>query len=503
MKSRQKKNLNEIQALDLDQSLDAIKIYFLNDNPTLPKLKDFIAEKIADLTPYQYYHLIAWLLDNINDEMLLYNLDVIFDYSELDSKNYPDQDEWSVPASNEPIDHTILPDRFNDDCRSFFRKHHDGTIKFVLDDLSSMNVIDRVIKLYTGRDSISEPRIDLKRLFDLFSKDDRLNFTIPTFPKLERVPFYGLALDSFSGYEYEPHHLYKEMTHEIRREARNIKNLFAKKGSKELGHLFMDNSIILLPILFDFEVWKRLVLDLLQNKSIFHIAKTKIHLYINELTKLLREEFFSNITVERRSYLVRREESEIPFLKTYSPPKIHYSEYLSWLEKLDKTNIVKPALEKSLEKEPNNQIIISRQGSQRKLLDAMTDFFEHLKLKIDNDQERALESFIYRNFAFEPDDDTDFTKRTVSNYGFKPIDFIPPKHAKDFTKLLLYLSDKEYLLSNKTNIIKTLDEEIHGSGSKRDGFSYSSLIRIPNKEHHLFPDNEIRRRVRSILRIDD
>jgi alpha-amylase/alpha-mannosidase (GH57 family) len=170
---------------------------------------------------------------------------------------------------------------------------------------------------------------------------------------------------------------------------------------------------------------------------------------------------------------------------------------------LDKTNIVKPALEKSLEKEPNNQIIISRQGSQRKLLDAMTDFFEHLKLKIDNDQERALESFIYRNFAFEPDDDTDFTKRTVSNYGFKPIDFIPPKHAKDFTKLLLYLSDKEYLLSNKTNIIKTLDEEIHGSGSKRDGFSYSSLIRIPNKEHHLFPDNEIRRRVRSILRIDD
>ena len=366
-----------------------------------------------------------------------------------------------------------------------------------------MNVIDRVIKLYTGRDSISEPRIDLKRLFDLFSKDDRLNFTIPTFPKLERVPFYGLALDSFSGYEYEPHHLYKEMTHEIRREARNIKNLFAKKGSKELGHLFMDNSIILLPILFDFEVWKRLVLDLLQNKSIFHIAKTKIHLYINELTKLLREEFFSNITVERRSYLVRREESEIPFLKTYSPPKIHYSEYLSWLEKLDKTNIVKPALEKSLEKEPNNQIIISRQGSQRKLLDAMTDFFEHLKLKIDNDQERALESFIYRNFAFEPDDDTDFTKRTVSNYGFKPIDFIPPKHAKDFTKLLLYLSDKEYLLSNKTNIIKTLDEEIHGSGSKRDGFSYSSLIRIPNKEHHLFPDNEIRRRVRSILRIDD
>ena len=147
MKSRQKKNLNEIQALDLDQSLDAIKIYFLNDNPTLPKLKDFIAEKIADLTPYQYYHLIAWLLDNINDEMLLYNLDVIFDYSELDSKNYPDQDEWSVPASNEPIDHTILPDRFNDDCRSFFRKHHDGTNKFDLDDLSSMNFNDRLINL--------------------------------------------------------------------------------------------------------------------------------------------------------------------------------------------------------------------------------------------------------------------------------------------------------------------------------------------------------------------
>ena len=87
-----RKNIpSAIQSLNLLQSLDVIKVYFLNDNPILPKLKEFIAENFTDLSPYQYYHLISWLLDNINDEMLLYNLDVIFNFSELDEKNYTNQ----------------------------------------------------------------------------------------------------------------------------------------------------------------------------------------------------------------------------------------------------------------------------------------------------------------------------------------------------------------------------------------------------------------------------
>jgi len=503
MENHRKNTPCAIQALNVEQSLEVIKIYFLNDNPTLPKLKEFITEKIADLSPFQYYHLISWLLENVNDEMLLYNLDVIFDFSKLDEKNYPDQDEWSVPASHEPIDHTILPERFNDDCRSFFRMHYGGTIQFVLHDLHSMNLLDQVIELYRCRELISEPKIDLERLFELMSKDERLNFTIPTFPTLERVPFYGLALDFLLGYRHESHRLYKEMTYEIRQKGNRLKSLFDKKGSKELGYLFMDNTILLLPILFDFEVWKRLVLDLMRDENIFQIAQTKLHSHVNELTRLLGDEYFSNITIKRKSYVINNTKDGIPFLKTYAPPKIHYSEYSTWLLGLEKNTNSKSISKNIPEKEPSNQIIISKQGSQRKLLSAMTDFFEHLKLKIDDSQERALESFVYRNFAFEHDDAIDYTKRTVSNYGYKPIDFIPRKHAKDFAKLFLYLSDKEYLLSNKTNIIKTLDEEIHNKEGKNDGFSYSSLIRISSDEHHLFPNNEIRKRVRSILKIDD
>ncbi|WP_273565830.1 hypothetical protein [Maribacter halichondriae] len=125
-----------------------------------------------------------------------------------------------------------------------------------------------------------------------------------------------------------------------------------------------------------------------------------------------------------------------------------------------------------------------------------------MKLKIDDDRSRAIESFVYRNFKYEYDENIDFSKRTVNNFGYKPLDFIPAKQAKNFAKLLLYLSDKKYLLSNKTQIIRTLDEDIHEKNGK-DGFSYSSLIRIPSDEHHLFPDKVIRRRIRSILKIDD
>jgi len=492
-----------IQALNLDQSLDVIKIYFLNDNPTLPKLKEFISEKIADLSPYQYYHLISWLLENIGDEMLLYNLDVIFDFSKLDEKNYKGEQVFSPPISYEPFDYTVTPERFNDDCYPFFRLRF-GTMKYVLDDLDSIDLVNRVIQLWKSKDLISEQNIKSNRLFELMSQDDRLNFQVQTFPEFEYVPFYGLALDFIKRHwRSEVRDLRHAISDEIRREAKQIKGLFEKKGSKELGYLFMDNTILLLPILFDFEVWKRLVLDLMQDRNIFHIAQTKIHSHINELSRLLGDEYFSNITIKGRSYFINNTKDGIPFLKTYSPPKIHYSEYLIWLLSLEKNTSAKSISKSVPEKEPSNQLIISKQGSQKRLLKSLTDFFEHLKLKINDNQERALESFIYRNFAFEHDDAIDYTARTVSNFGYKPIDFIPRKHAKDFAKLFLYLSDKDYLLSNKTNIIKTLDEEIHRKEGKNDGFSYSSLIRIPSDEHHLFPNNEIRKRVRSILKIDD
>lgn len=503
MESHRKNTLCAIQALNLDQSLDVIKVYFLNDNPTLPKLKDFIAEKISDLSPYQYYHLLSWLLENMNDEMIQYHLDMIFDFSSLDSKNYKDQKEWSVPASDEPLDYSILPERFDDDCYSFFRMRL-VTMKYVLDELNSIDLINRVIRLCQSKDAIYEHHVNFDRLFDLMSKDDRMGFPVESFPEIEQIPFYGHALNFIrTRVENENRNLELAITNEIHKEGNNIKSLFTHKNSKELPHVFMDNTILLLPVLMDFVEWKNLVLSLLSNKGIFELVKTKMDLQVNELRRLLNADFFSNLTKEEKSSLAKDEETGVLYLKTYSLPKTHYLLYSSWLQNLDKKDIPASRSSDANDEVPKNQIILSKHGSQKQLKKALADFFEHLKLKIDEKQERALESFIYRNFAFEHDDTVNYAKRTVSNFGYIPIDFIPAKHAKDFAKLFLYLSDKEYLLSNKTNIIKTLDEEIHRKEGKNDGFSYSSLIRIPNDEHHLFPNNEIRQRVRSILKIDD
>ena len=423
--------------------------------------------------------------------------------SNLDSKNYKDQKEWSVPVSDETIDYSILPERFDEDCYSFFRLSHE-TMKYVLDELNSIDHINRVIHLCQSRDVIYEHHVNFDRLFDLISKDDRLGFPVASFPEREQIPFYGHALNFIrTRVESGNRNLKLAITNEIHKEGNNIKSLFTQKNNTELSHAFMDSTILLLPILMDFVEWKNLALSLLSNKAIFQLVKTKMDLQVNELRRLLNVEFFSNLTKEEKSSLVKDEETGVLYLKTYSLPKTHYLLYLDWLQNLDKKDIPASIAAGSMDEEPKNQIIISKQGSQKQLKKAVADFFEHLKLKIDEKQERALESFIYRNFAFEHDDTINYTKLTVSNFGYMPIDFIPPKHAKDFAKLFLYLSDKEYLLSNKTNIIKTLDEEIHVKEGKNDGFSYSSLIRIPSNEHHLFPNNEIRKRVRSILKIDD
>ncbi|MEX0359972.1 MAG: hypothetical protein AB3N10_03195, partial [Allomuricauda sp.] len=265
----------------------------------------------------------------------------------------------------------------------------------------------------------------------------------------------------------------------------------------------MDRSVILWPVLVDFEKWKQLVRNALKQKGLFGLLKRKLLMSLKELEALLGEEYFQDLTIDayKRSFVVKDKETGINTIKSFSPPLVHSSQFSTWLKKL-KARDLKISLKVEAEESPKNQIIISKKGSQLKLKKALAEFFNHLKIRVDEERGRAIESFLYRNFSFEYDEKIDFTKRTVSNFGHKPLSFIPSKHAKDFAKLFLYLADKKYILSNKTQIIRTLDDDIHEKNGK-DGFSYSSLIRIPSDEHHLFPDKDIRRRIRSILKIDD
>ncbi len=490
-----------ISCLNIQEALDPIKLFFFSDFQT-KEFKTYIRLKVLKLSPYQYYHLLAWLLENIKDDALISNLDVLFDFSILNPKKYLPREEQSIEAY-ESVEGLFLPNRFNEDCFKFF--HMDfGTMKFLLEELVSQDRINRFLFYFKSRKAIKKPEIDLERLLNLMSLEERLCFPIYDLKEGDPISFYGHALNFLKGcVDREAKSLKHSLAEEMEKEGNKIKKLFVGKGKQELPYAVMDRSVLLWPMLVGFEKWKRLVIDALKNKEHFNLLKTKFLFSLEELEEMIGEEYFQDMTanVHGRTMIVEDKETGIKTLKSISSPFVHSSKFSNWLKSLKSTDL-KVTIKKETEEAPKNQIIISKKGSQKRLMKALLDFFDYLKLCLDEDQERTMESFLYRNFSFESDDKIDFSKRTVNNYGFRPLDFIPSKHAKDFAKLFLYLSDKDYLLSSKTQIIRTLDKDIHEKNGK-DGFSYSSLIRIPTDEHHLFPDKEIRRRIRSILKIGD
>ncbi|MEX0362257.1 MAG: hypothetical protein AB3N10_14870, partial [Allomuricauda sp.] len=86
-----------IQALNIEESLDPIKLFFFSDFQT-KEFKQFTRGKIKSLSPYQYYHLLEWLLKNIKDDVLLGNLDLLFDFSTLNPKKYLPSNKQSLPV---------------------------------------------------------------------------------------------------------------------------------------------------------------------------------------------------------------------------------------------------------------------------------------------------------------------------------------------------------------------------------------------------------------------
>ncbi|WP_123803286.1 hypothetical protein [Maribacter sp. 4G9] len=488
--------------LNIQESLDPIKLFFFSEFQT-KEFKEFTRLKIRKLSPYQFYHVLAWLLENIKDDALLSNLDVLFDFSDLDAQKYNPSKVHSFPLYEEPNEGPNLPSIFGEDCMRFYHMDY-STIKLVSEESKTLDRVNRFQLYFKSRKAIKSPKLDYERLLNLMSLDERLCFPVYSFPDEDSAPFYGHALNFLkSRVSSEASSLEYTLTDELRKEGEKIKKLFVGARRDELPYVLMDGSALLLPLLVGFENWKRLVIDALKQKQLFNLLKTKLLFSLQELQEVIGEEYFQDLTtnVHGRSLIVKNRETGINTLKSISSPLVHSSKFVNWLKKL-KASDLKVAIKKEIELVPQNQVIISKKGSQVKLKKAILEFFGYLKIGIDDEKERTLESFLYRNFSFEAEDTIDFSKRTVSNYGYRPLSFIPSKHAKDFTKLLLYLSDKNYLLSSKTHIVRMLDEDIHEKNGK-DGFSYSSLIRIPSDEHHLFPNTEVRRRIRSILKIDD
>lgn len=491
-----------IQALNIEESLDPIKLFFFSDFQT-KEFKQFTRGKIKSLSPYQYYHLLEWLLKNLKDDVLLGNLDLLFDFSTLNPKKYLPSNKQSLPVDLDTTEKSILPNSFYEDCRSFFHSDY-VTMNSILEEMASPERMDRFLFYFRAKKDIRQPKINFERLLHIMSLEERLCFPVHSFPDQEEIPFYGHALNYLKQCFFdEAKWLGHSLSDEIRKEGTQIKKLFISAGKEALPFAIMDRSVILWPVLVDFEKWKQLVRNALKQKGLFGLLKRKLLMSLKELEALLGEEYFQDLTIDayKRSFVVKDKETGINTIKSFSPPLVHSSQFSTWLKKL-KARDLKISLKVEAEESPKNQIIISKKGSQLKLKKALAEFFNHLKIRVDEERGRAIESFLYRNFSFEYDEKIDFTKRTVSNFGHKPLSFIPSKHAKDFAKLFLYLADKKYILSNKTQIIRTLDDDIHEKNGK-DGFSYSSLIRIPSDEHHLFPDKDIRRRIRSILKIDD
>jgi len=445
---------------------------------------------------------LAWLSENIKDDALVSNLDVLFDFSILKPQKYQPTEAQSFPNYSDPKDAPVLPSQFSEDCFKFY--HMDfSTMKSLAEEAESMDRINRFFHYFKSRKVIQNPEVNYERLLNLMSLDERLCFPIFNFPDAEPISFYGHAINFLKAHiEREGEWLEYSLSEEFKKEAIKIKKLFIGIGKKGLTYALMDRAAILLPLLFGFEKWKRLVIDALKDGEHFNLLKSRLLFTLEELQEIIDESYFHDITVRDRQYRIPTKEPNTFYVKAYSAPHIHAHLFSDWLKNLKASDLKTSTPKKETEEVPKNQIIISKNGSQLKLKKAFIEFFNYVKLKADDEQSRAMESFIYRNFSFEYNEKTDFSKRTVNNFGYKPLDFIPAKQAKNFTKLLLYLSDKNYLLSNKTQIIRTLDEDIHEKNGK-DGFSYSSLIRIPSDEHHLFPDKTIRRRIRSILKIDD
>ncbi|PIB30586.1 hypothetical protein [Maribacter sp. 4G9] len=489
-------------SLNIEESFDSIILFFFSDFQT-KEFKEFTRIKIKNLSPYQYYHLLGWLLENIKDDILLANLDIIFDFSALKPKKYLPTEPREVGVYNEPVEGQLLPDRFGKDCIKFFRMGY-GTIKFLQDEVDSMDSFGRFLFHYRAKGCLIEPEVDYERLLHLMSLEERLCFPVYDFPNENSLPFYGHAINYLRvKVEREVNSLKLSLDECLCKVGEKIKKMFLGKSKQSLPMAFMTREVMVLPLMVGFEQWKRLVLDSLHDKKYFPLLKARILFLLDELQQLIKDRYFQDFTslYKKRALIVEDKETGIRTLKSLSPPLVNSYEYRKWLKNLKLSDLNK---EVKIEKEESYpyQIIISKNGSQLKLKKALLEFFSYIKLRIDEERDRALESFIYRSFSYEYDDKTDYSKRTVNNFGYKPMTFIPSEHAKDFTKLLLYLSDKNYLVSNKTRIIRTLDDDIHEKNGK-DGFSYSSLIRIPSAEHHLFPDDIIRRRVRSILRIDN
>lgn len=490
------------KSLNIEESFDSIIQYFFSDFQT-KEFKEFTRGKIRNLSPYQFYHLLGWLLENIKDDILLANLDIIFDFTALKPKKYLLTEQREVPAFNEIVDGTLLPNRLSKDCIKFFRLGY-GTIKYLSEEVDSNELVDRFLFYYKSKGCLIEPEVDYERLLNLMSLEERLCFPVYNFPDENSAPFYGHTINYLRmNVEREVSLLKLSIDESICMVGEKLKKIFLGKPKSSLPMSFMTREAMLLPLIVGFEQWKRLVLDSLQDKKLFPLLKARIFFLLDELQQIIKGRYFQDLTsfVKRRGLIVENKATGIKTLKSLSPPLVNSYEYRKWLKNLKSSDLNKE-VKVEAEKPYKNQIIITKTGSQLKLKKALLEFFAHIKLRIDEKRNKALESFIYRNFSYEYDDKTDYTKRTVNNFGYKPMTFIPSEHAKDFTKLLLYLSDKDYLVSNKTQIIRTLDDDIHEKNGK-DGFSYSSLIRIPNDEHHLFPDDTIRRRVRSILRIDD
>ncbi|UWX55736.1 hypothetical protein NYZ99_04740 [Maribacter litopenaei] len=489
-------------SLNIEESFDSIILFFFSDFQT-KEFKEFTKIKIKNLSPYQYYHLLGWLLENIKDDILLANLDIIFDFSALKPKKYLPTEPGEVTAFNEPVEGPVLPNRFGKDCIKFFRMGY-GTIKNLKDEVDSFESINRFILYYKAEKCLIEPQVDYERLLHLMSMEERLCFPVYDFPNENSAPFYGHAINYLRrNVEQEVKSLKQSLEECLCKEGEKIKKMFLGKSKQSLPMAFMTKEAMVLPILMGFEQWKRLVLDSLYYKKYFTLLKARILFLLDQLQEVIKNRYFQDLTsyAKRRGLIVEDKETGIRTLKSLSPPMVNSYEYRKWLKNL-KLSDLNREVKVEVEKPSKNQIIISKTGSQLKLKKALLEFFAHIKLRIDEERDRALESFVYRNFSYEYDEKTDYSKRTVNNFGYKPMTFIPSEHAKDFTKLLLYLSDKDYLVSNKTQIIRMLDDDIHEKNGK-DGFSYSSLIRIPSDEHHLFPDDTIRRRVRSILRIDN
>ncbi|KAA2218530.1 hypothetical protein [Maribacter flavus] len=487
--------------LNIEESLDSIILFFFSDFQT-KEFKEFTRRKIKNLSPYQYYHLLGWLLENIKDDILLANLDILFDFSALKPKKYLPTEPREVAVFHEPLEGPFLPNRFRKDCIKFFRMGY-GTIKYLKDEVYSLESVNRFLFYYKAKGCLIEPEVDYERLLHLMSLEERLFFPVYDFPDKNSAPFYGHAINYLlMNVEREVNSLKLTLNESIYVEGEKIKKIFLVKPKHSLPMAFMAREAMLLPLTVGFEQWKRLVLDALQDKRFFTLVKARALYLLDELQQITKERYFQDMVsyAKGKAYFVEDKETAMKTLKMSSPPLVNSYEYRKWLINL-KTSDLNKEVKVEEEKPSKNQIIISKKGSQLKLKKALIEFFAHIKLRIDDERNKALESFIYRTFSFEYDEKTDYSKRTVNNYGYKPMTFIPSEHAKNFAKLLLYLSDKDYLVSNKTQIIRTLDEDIHEKNGK-DGFSYSSLIRIPNDEHHLFPDDTIRRRVRSILRID-